>query len=73
MVKSLRYDQKGCDNFSSTVGAGRLRRAGCTDSYADRRGYPASDRDAAPHGHTDARIDLPASESCNEVGAARSV
>ena len=73
MVKSLRYEQKGCDNFSNTIDAGRLRRSGHTDADANLNGHPAPDRDTASDGHADARVDLPAAESRGSLDAARSV
>jgi len=69
MVKSSRYDQKSCED-SAIVSACRVRCTGYADTGAYFYGYPASDRDAAPNGYADARVDLPAAESCSEVGAA---
>jgi hypothetical protein len=73
MVKSLRDDQENCDDSCVVVLVGRVQRAGHIDAYTDLHGNSAPDRHAAPHGHTDARIDLPCAESFGRVGAARSV
>jgi len=73
MVKSLRYDQNSRDNSSAAFAADRLRCTGNADANANFYGNPAPDRDTAPHGHADTRVDLSVAESRGEVGAARSV
>ncbi len=73
MVKSLRYDHKGCDNFGDVVSFDGLRRTSYTHAGADIYGNPTPDSHAASHGDTDARIDLPRAKSCGKVGCTRSI
>lgn len=73
MVKSLRYDQKNCDDSCAVVVAGRVQCAGHTDADTDSFGHAASDCNPTPHGHANSDTNLPAGKSGGRVGAARSV
>ena len=46
---------------------------GGSDAGAHLDGHPAPDRNTAPYGHADARVDLSAAESGGGVGATRAV
>ena len=73
MVKSLRYDQESRDNSHALIAAGGLRIARHSNSYSNSNCNPAPDGHAIPHGHADARVDLPRVESFGKVVAARPV
>ena len=73
MVKSLRYDQEDCDNFSDIVAVNCLRRIRHTHADPNLNGHSAPNGHTASHGDANARVDLPATESIGKVGAARTV
>ena len=72
MVKSLRYDQKSCDD-SAIVSACRVQRTRHANAGAYLYGHATPDRDTAPYSHPDACVELSTAEPCGGVGAARTI
>ncbi len=71
MVKSLRYDEAQSSAPLLHPVAGRLQRTGHSHTAAYNDANTASDGHTASHSHGYARIDLPRTEPCGKVDAAR--